>query len=269
MANTPKKFSMQQVFEVLLRDPVTKKIIAYIDAGKSSGFENTVELVYPTGGRGNVYVGGAWAHSRRAKLNVTDAIYRTEVMAAQNGTEIIKSAGGTTLDVVEYEIVEVSSSEAKSTYTAKGIAGAEIGYAYIVDANGDLGTQLTQGQSTAENQFTYTASTKTLAFDDGVADGTKVAIAYTRAAATGAQRLTLNADAIPKTVLVTAFGTAMDNCSGDLFKAQIDGYAQIDGNWNLDVAADGEPVTQNLVLEFIRSCNSKKLYDFTVYTDED
>lgn len=54
---TPKKFSMQQVFEILLRKPSDKSILAYLEDVKTSGLENTVEMVYPTGARGNVYIG--------------------------------------------------------------------------------------------------------------------------------------------------------------------------------------------------------------------
>ena len=54
---TPKKFSMQQVFEILLRKPADKSILAYLEDVKTSGLENTVEMTYPTGGRGNVYIG--------------------------------------------------------------------------------------------------------------------------------------------------------------------------------------------------------------------
>ena len=54
---TPKKFSMQQVFEILLRKPADKSILAYLEDVKTSGLENTVEMTYPTGARGNVYIG--------------------------------------------------------------------------------------------------------------------------------------------------------------------------------------------------------------------
>lgn len=49
---TPRKFSMQQVFELLLRRPVDRSIIGYLTDLKSSGLENTMEMTYPTGGRG-------------------------------------------------------------------------------------------------------------------------------------------------------------------------------------------------------------------------
>ena len=47
MANkaTPKKFAMQQCFEILLRQPSTKKILAYLTDCKTSLRENTVEMV--------------------------------------------------------------------------------------------------------------------------------------------------------------------------------------------------------------------------------
>lgn len=54
---TPKKFAMQGVFEILLRSASDKHLMAYLSDCKTSSLENTVEMVYPTGGRGNVYIG--------------------------------------------------------------------------------------------------------------------------------------------------------------------------------------------------------------------
>lgn len=42
---TPKKFAMQAVFELLLRRPATGEIIAYLTDTKTSGLENTMEMV--------------------------------------------------------------------------------------------------------------------------------------------------------------------------------------------------------------------------------
>lgn len=269
MANTPKKFSMQQVFSILVRDPATKKIIGFSDTLKTSGLENTIELVYPTGSAGNVYVGGAWAHSRRATINVTDALFRTEIMAAQNGTEIVESAAGTPVNVVEHEILEAKENKATLTYTALGTAGSEIGYAYLLDESGNRVKTLSQMTGAAKTgKFTY--ATKDISFFAGdVVDGSKVEVVYTRATAEGAQRMEVLSNGVPKLGLVTLFGVAADACTGELFKAQIDGVGQIDGNWNLDVSADGDVATQDFKIEFIKRCDSNKLYDFTVYTDEE
>lgn len=42
---TPKQFSMQQVFEILLRRPIDKKILGYLENVKTTGLENTAEMV--------------------------------------------------------------------------------------------------------------------------------------------------------------------------------------------------------------------------------
>lgn len=42
---TPKKFTMQQVFELLIRRPSDKSICAYLTDCKTSGLENTMEMV--------------------------------------------------------------------------------------------------------------------------------------------------------------------------------------------------------------------------------
>lgn len=42
---TPKQFAMQQVFELLLRKPSDKSLLAYLSNLKTSSLENTVEMV--------------------------------------------------------------------------------------------------------------------------------------------------------------------------------------------------------------------------------
>ena len=46
---TPRNFAIQQVFEILGRKPIDKSILFYLTNTKTSGLENTVEMVYPTG----------------------------------------------------------------------------------------------------------------------------------------------------------------------------------------------------------------------------
>lgn len=258
---TPKKFSIQQVFEILLRDPETKEIKAYLEDLKTSGLENTAEMVYPVGGRGNVYVGGGFSHSKRATLNVENATFNTEVMAIQNGTEV-QTTG---FNITKYEIVTVASNAATISETAAGTAGAEIGYAYIVNDDGTYSTKLTQDTAASTGKFSYAA--KTITFS-GLEDGTKVAVCY-EYVPSEAQLISVTADGIPATTLVTAYGLAKDVCTGKLYPCQVDGMAQVDANYTLDLSADGDPAVHALKLEFVKSCTSKRLYDFKIYTDDE
>lgn len=268
---TPREFSMQQVFEMLLRKPVDMSIAAYLTNTKTTGLENTVEMVYPAGGRGNVYVGGGFAHSRRATLSVTNATFNTEVMALQSGTELYQ--GSTAIRY--YEVVTVGSDTTlKTKFKAIGTAGAEINFIYKVDpSNGTYEKSFSQVADSPEaGEFSYTSESKTFEFNTSETpkEGDVYAMSYEFQSADNAQVVSVTGDGIPATVLVTAYGLAKDTCTGELFPCQVDGLAQIDGNWNFDLAADGDPVVQNLSMEFVKGCMDNKLYDFKVYTlDED
>lgn len=127
---TPRNFAIQQVFEILGRKPIDKSILFYLTNTKTSGLENTVEMVYPTGGRGNVYIGGGFSHSRRATLNVEVATFNTNVMAVQAGTELYEGSS----NIQYYEVMTAGAGGAvKTKLTAIGTAGAELLFVYKVN----------------------------------------------------------------------------------------------------------------------------------------
>ena len=273
---TPKQFSMQQAFEVLLQKPADKSILAYLTNCKTSGLENTMEMVYPTGARGNVYIGGGFGHSRRASFNISVATWNTDVLAQQNGTTVY--TGSTSINYYDTFKATVGGTVGTPTYswatkfTAQGTAGSEIGFLYPINNDGTYGTPYTQVASvTAAGTFAYSSATKAVTFfaGDEPDSDTYLACAYEFNSGTNAQTITINADGIPPVVLCTAYGLARDICTGELFPCTINGQAQVDGNWNFDLAADGEPAVHNLSMEFVKSCISKKLYDFKVFTENE
>ena len=226
-----------------------------------------MEMTYPTGGRGNVYIGGGFAHSRRATMNVTVATWNTEVLAVQNGTEVV--TGNT--ELTYYDVIEANSEGKYITkFTANGTIGNEIGYVYIVGNDGAYTKVYEQSAVASEGKFAYSTATKEITFgSDGPARGDMIACAYTWRSASNAQKIVINSDAIPPVVLASAFGIAKDTCTGELFPCVIEGQAQIDGNWNFDLSSDGEPAVQNLSMEFVKGCISKELYTFTVFTEDE
>jgi hypothetical protein len=275
---TPKKFAMQQVFEILLRRPLDKSIYAYLTDCKTTSLENSVEMVYPTGGRGNVYIGTGFAHSRRATFTVEVATFNTEVMAIQNGTEIVTDSH----EITNYEMIEATGTIEKPVFktskkaigtTSSGESnGDEINFVYILNNDGTYGETYTQVKDNPTgNQFTYNAETQTLTFaeDSSPLYEDKIACAYTFKTADTAQKITLSVGATPPTVLVTAYGIARDVCTGELFPCVLEGQAEVDGDWSFDLSADGDTVVQNFSMEFVKPCLTEKLYDFVIYTDEE
>lgn len=219
-----------------------------------------------------MYVGGGFAYNRRATFNVTVATWNTDVLAIQNGTEVF--TGSTT--VTKYDVITADAAgNFYTTYTAQGITGSEVGFVYIVGNDGTYSKTYTQVSADittlSAGQFTYNALTKQLSFATGDAPlvGDRIVCAYTFNTASNAQRITISGDAVPPVVLVSAYGIAKDICTGELFPCVIEGQAQVDGNWNFDLAADGEPAVQNLSMEFVKGCISNELYTFTVYTEDE
>lgn len=190
-----------------------------------------MNIIDPTGGRGNVYIGGGFSHSRRATLNVEIATFNTNVMALQSGTELYEGSS----EIQYYEVMTADDTGAvKTKLTAIGTAGAELLFVYKVNTqSGEYEKSFTQvSAAPAAGQFSYASGTKTLTFNDQEKPvaGDMYAVAYTFKSADNAQVITVSGDGIPATVLATAYGLAKDTCTGELFPCQLDGLAQVDGN---------------------------------------
>ena len=264
---TPKQFSIQQVFHILLRNPSDKSIVGFLKNVKTTGLENAATMVYPQGGRGNTYIGNGFSHSQTATLNVTTATWNTEILALQNGTVVSK---GTT-QITEHDTIEYKDDKYVTKFTALGVAGAEIGYIYIDLGDGTPTKAYEQSDTAAPGLFEYDPTTKEITFDTAdltALDGATISCAYDRATETNAQKIQISGNSVPATVLVSAYGLANDICSGDLFPCLVEGRAVVDQNYTFDLAADGEPAVQSLNMEFVMGCNSDSLYTFTIYTDE-
>ena len=201
-------------------------------------------------------------------MNVTVATFNTEVLAIQNGTEVV--TGST--PITYYDVIEANGGKYYTKFKATGAADNEIKFVYIVGADGTYSKTYKQAATTTEaGTFSYDSGTKEITFNstDGPTAGDMIACAYSFKSDTNAQTITVNSDGIPPVVLATAYGIAKDVCTGELFPCEIEGQAQVDGNWNFDVSADGEPVVQNLGLEFVKGCLDKTLYTFKVYTEDE
>ena len=242
---TPRNFVVQQIFEFLLQDTTDKSIIGYLKHCKTSTLENTVEMVYPSGGRGNVYIGRGFSHSRRANLNVESATWNTEIIAAQNGTDVV--TGETTYT----KYIQIDLKDATYSYDLPFPAVKEpgqtlyIGAIYGTQSDGDYVKVLTEDASASEGKFTYTkeviesspAPAKITLAEKDVKDMietmgcTKLSMAYTVKSTANAQRIEIKTGTMPDTVLVTAYGLVADICDGKLYPCARPGDDQLPGDF--------------------------------------
>lgn len=264
---TPQRFAIQQVFDILLLNPETNVIEGYISDCKTSNFNNEGTLVYPQGGKGNVYVAPAFVHSKRSRLEITHATWETSLIGLQVGSTVVI---GSNENTVQYDRKTVDTNAAYTTFTALGAAGEEVGLVYVMRNDGTVEDVLVQDAIVGAGKFTYTPGTKKLTFNPAeLADGTKISCTYKFDSGTSAQTITISASTKPNAVNVVAYGTVMDICTGELYKCQILGFAQIDCNWSWALDAAGEPAPQNFNLEFVRHCTDDVLCTIIVYNEAD
>lgn len=280
---TPKNFVIQQVYEILMQKPSDESIIGYLKHCKTSSIENTQEMVYPSGGKGNSYIGRGFGHSKHATFNIENATWNTDVLAAQNGTDVVM--GETTYTKYVQIDLKKDTTEYDLTLPAVKKTGATryIGTIYGTQKDGDYVKVLTEDDTASSWKFSYTPEVTsgeikkakiTLNEADVIAmvqnfGCTKLSMAYTIKSKEAAQRINIKTNTMPDTALVTAYGLVADICDGSLYPCIVHGMAQIDGNWTWDLSADGDPAVHNISMEFVAGCESDDLYSIIIDTDEE
>ena len=94
-------------------------------------------------------------------MNVTVATFNTEVLAIQNGTEVV--TGST--PITYYDVIEADGGKYKTKFTATGTADNEIKFVYIVGADGTYSKTYKQAATaTGTGTFSYDSGTKEITF---------------------------------------------------------------------------------------------------------
>jgi hypothetical protein len=230
---------------------------------KDSNLSFGAELVYATGSPGNVKI-CSFGHSSMSKLTATNALIDF------NTNGIVMGAVptiGTTNKYVHTDYVTAGTNTATSTYTALGTVGAEIKYVYVLNADGSLGTKLTQNATATTGKFAYAFATKALTFFAGeVPAGAKLVMFYNCLLGASTRSINKKTDVFPKQVKIVADTLFKDPCSGVEYGGQIIMWnAQTSPNLEFALSADGEPAVQAIEFEALRNCVSNDLVTMMIF----
>ena len=168
-------------------------------------------------------------------------------MGVQIGSDVIVGSNKNTYyyDTMTYD------TKLKTKYKAEGTAGSELG---IIHKLGDDGAYIESfkqvSSSPTDCQFRYVAG-------------------YNINTGDSAQTIPVSAAGQPGTAIVTCMGLVRDVETSEYYQCQISGLAQISGSWGWDLAADGEPASQTLDIEFVKKYSAKNLYDIIIWNEED
>lgn len=199
-----------------------------LDELQNATIENAEEKTEITGKQGRKL--NSMKRNKTATISGTNGILSTGLMELQTGAKFDSKT--TTVRWIDYLTLE--SNAAETSWKATGTVGAEILALYVKNADGTLGTQLTQDSTAASGKFAYDPSTKALSFASGAyADGTEIVVFYDRTIT--ADVLDNISDQYSTKCALYVDATAEDYCA-NVYHVQI--YfpkADFDGNFSIEM----------------------------------
>lgn len=228
-----------------------------MDELQDATINNTQEKVDITGKGGRKI--SSLKRNKAVTVSATNGLIVGGALAAQTGSDVETGS----FKVRKTEILTVTDNSATITGTPVGTTGAEIGYAYKVNANGSLGQKFEQdATASATGKFAYT--TKKITFFEGdLEDGSQVAVFYDEEVQSA--KISNDSEKYSKVLKMYVDVTLQDNCD-NLFHGQfIIRRADFSGEFDLTFGAD--PSVHAIEAESLAGgcTGSTNLWDLIVY----
>lgn len=266
MAVTTTQYALQQVFKIRGYDIKTGELVLELNKLTESTFTNGQETSFALGANNSQVA--SFDHSKTAMISGASSEIVDGLLVAQLGSEMEELTDST--DVEFAEVLTLATDKATTKYIATGVAGEEIKYAYVLDANGAVIETLTQGDLAETGVFAYATETKEVTFNAGdYPDGTRIRVVYYPTLASGKkiQNLTTN---FSKTLRVVADVFMKDVCSDQLVMGQMKAdKGKVSGAFEWSLTNGGDPTAHNFECTFLESCLDNKLWDLVVYDEAD
>lgn len=156
-------------------DVTTGAFLFTLDELQNTTISQTQEKTDITGKQGRKL--NSMKRNKAVTISGNNGLVSAGLLELQTGNTFENKA--TEVQWVDY--LSISSNTATTSYKATGTEGAEIEGLYIRNADGTLGTELTQDTTAAAGKFSYAPGTKTLTFNTSTyADGTEIVVFYKR-----------------------------------------------------------------------------------------
>ena len=154
-------------------DVVTGAYKFTLDELQDATIQNSQETSEITGKQGRKL--NNLKRNKAVTISGNNGLLSGGLLEVQTGSQFEHKA----TQVMWTDYLTVSSNAATGSYVAVGTTGAEITDLYVKNADGTLGTHLTQDSAAASGKFAYNPSTKAFTFS-GLDDGTEIIAYYMR-----------------------------------------------------------------------------------------
>ncbi|ASA22756.1 hypothetical protein [Paenibacillus donghaensis] len=257
------RWTIRDVATASFFDQVTKKLRARLDSLKQSGLENTADTVYAQGGSGNPKLVG-FSGNKAAKFTLQDALFTNDLIAMLLGTEIITAATPVTVD----NILKVTGNSVTLDYTPITTGALVSVSKYLPD--GTVGESFDY-KSASPTAGEYSVTDKVVTFATGaLIDGEKVIAYYKTMAGSGTKQLKAQTDKFAGSFELILDVLVRDVLTKQDYAAQITiPSVKLEDNWSMAMAPDGDPATQDIVMEALAVPGSKDLYTMYIFDESD
>lgn len=229
-----------------------------LDEIQNGTISNTQEKTDVTGKGGRKIA--SLKKNKAVTITATNGVVCGGAIAAQTGSDVEQGK----FKVRKTEIIVINSNKGTVVGSPVGTTGAEIGYAYIKNPSGSLGTKFEQKDEVSATAFTFNPTNKEIAFNaDAVKDGEEIVVFYDEEVE--AAKITNDSEKYSKVLKMYVDVTAQDNCDQQFHGQFIIQRADFSGEFSYEMG--GDPTTQQIEAESLAGgcTGSTNLWDFIVY----
>ena len=200
-----------------------------MDEVQNGSINNTQEKSDVTGRNGRKIA--SLKKNKAVTVSATNGVLVGGALAAQTGTDVEQG----TFNVRITDVMTVQGNTCKTSKTAVGVIGAEIGTLYIKNSNGSLGAKLEQDADAAESKFKYDPTTQEITVD-GIADGTELVAFYD--VEVEAAKISNDSEKYSKVLKLYIDVVLQDQCDVEYAGQVIIQRADVSGEFELSLGGD-------------------------------
>lgn len=265
MAFNLNNFVIDRVRRGTMFSPSTGEVLWSITQIKDASLSMTSESADVTDAIGSVIM--KFDRSKNAEFSASNALFDTNLAAAQFGSE--KKVAGTDSKIVvpAYEKVTVANGKAVLSHVPAGTAGSEIKYIYALNGDSTLGTRYEVAATASATAFALDAETKTITVPTGVTGDIAVFYEYETEEAV---MLENNAKDFPKAGKFVMEVVGKDTCNTEkvYYAYVVFPNAKLKPDMDLSFATDGgHPFSMTMMQNY---CDpDKRLFNIYIANDSD
>lgn len=238
-----------------------------VDDLQEATMTNEQETVYATGKNG-VKIGSA-DRNKASRITATNGAIVDGVMVTQVGSQVV--TGTTIVPKHFFQLTTTDGKTADITIKPVGAAGNEIPYIYKRNSDGTVGKPYPIASAASESAFEYDPEEKKIILPTGVFEAGETIYTFYDIQVTDAKKISNDEDKFSATGMLIADCFAKDICTDKSYYAKII-YPKAKASGNFELSFGNDPSVQNMEFEALSGgcgTNSKRLWDFIVFDEED